>query len=359
MKFIHKYFLIVLIPTILILGFFLVKHISNKSLTSRFWMEYAEDIVREKKPSPPASARFYAYVSSVYYTTLSKTQSEEQASLATAKIINFLFTDKVASTTDQLLKLKIKTGEVHPDTQAILDIYIARQNQDVKQAVTPNRLTGDQYWVGEKPAEPSAGTWQRWVIGTTTYEVLPPPTFKSKEYLEAVAEVKRAASMRTSIQSAAINFWGGTPGTEAPAGIWQNVLYTKVQKEGLSNMEYAYVQMVLAQTLADAFMECWKVKYVYWTKRPSMVDSSIDLAMKDPPFPSYLSGHSTISRAAAGVLSVMLPKYKDEFLAGAEEAKNSRLWAGIHFPYDNENGAELGRRVAETVVENLKLTKTK
>jgi hypothetical protein len=127
----------------------------------------------------------------------------------------------------------------------------------------------------------------------------------------------------------------------------------------LTDKQYAYAQKVLAQAVADSFMECWKVKYVYWTMRPSMYDPTIPLAMKNPNFPSYLSGHSMISRTAAEVLSAMFPEHKDLWLSDAEEAKNSRLWAGIHFPHDNEAGAELGRQVGETVIQKLSLQKIK
>ena len=36
--------------------------------------------------------------------------------------------------------------------------------------------------------------------------------------------------------------------------------------------------------------------------------------------------------------------------AKAEEAKDSRLWAGIHFPIDNEVGAAMGGMVGRVVV---------
>ncbi len=132
-----------------------------------------------------------------------------------------------------------------------------------------------------------------------------------------------------------------------------------VREADLTDTEYAYAQMVLAQSIADSFMECWKVKYTYWTKRPSMVDPSIDLAMNNPPFPSYLSGHSTISRTAAEVLSVLFPQYRTVWLRDAEEAKNSRLWAGIHFPYDNEVGANVGEQIAKVIISKINIEEIK
>jgi hypothetical protein len=170
---------------------------------------------------------------------------------------------------------------------------------------------------------------------------------------KSLTEVKFAASSRTSEQEAAINFWGGVPGTEAPAGIWQNRMYDVTQGVHFSNTQYAYAQMVLAQSVADSFMECWKIKYKYWTKRPNMVDSTIDVAMDNPHFPSYVSGHSTISWTAAEVLTAMFPSYENIWFGDAKEAQNSRLWAGIHFSHDNEEGADLGRKIGNLVVLKL------
>ncbi len=113
--------------------------------------------------------------------------------------------------------------------------------------------------------------------------------------------------------------------------------------------------MILSQTIADAFIEAWKIKYTYWTKRPSMVDTTISTSMPNPSFPSYVSGHATISRAGSEVLSVMFPQYRTVWGDMALQAKNSRLWAGIHFPYDNEVGANLGRQIGEDTAKVLEL----
>jgi hypothetical protein len=333
----------------------------NQILPSRIWMEYAMNIVREKRPTPPASSRFYAYVSSVYYDVLVATESKKQASLATAKIINDLYPDKAASSTTVLMKLHIpKDFILNKEAKSILSMYDARINQDIAQAKQPVRLYGYENWVGENPIEPSAGSWQRWIVGNSTFFVPPPPMFGSAQHKKATEMVKEAADVRTAEQGAAINFWGGVPGTEAPAGIWQNRLYDAVMKDShLTDQKYAYAQKFLAQSVADSFMECWKVKYMYWTKRPNMVDPTITLAMNNPQFPSYVSGHSTVSRTAAEVLSVMFPENKALWLADAEEAKNSRLWAGIHFPYDNEIGADLGKQIGEVIIKKINLQEIK
>jgi len=69
-----------------------------------------------------------------------------------------------------------------------------------------------------------------------------------------------------------------------------------------------------------------------------------------PPFPSYTSGHSTISAAAATVLGHLFPADAAGLATMAREAKDSRLWAGIHFPIDNETAATGGRRIGQLVL---------
>jgi hypothetical protein len=65
-----------------------------------------------------------------------------------------------------------------------------------------------------------------------------------------------------------------------------------------------------------------------------------------PNFPSFTSGHSTFSAAAASVLSYLFPAGATELNAQMEEAALSRLYAGIHYRTDIEVGKDHGRRIA-------------
>ena len=74
-----------------------------------------------------------------------------------------------------------------------------------------------------------------------------------------------------------------------------------------------------------------------------------------PPFPSYVSGHSSTSGAAATVLAAFFPAKAAQLSAMAEEAAVSRRYGGIHFRSDNEAGLVLGRRVGERAVRTYGL----
>ena len=96
--------------------------------------------------------------------------------------------------------------------------------------------------------------------------------------------------------------------------------------------------------------------------------------MPTPPFPSYVSGHSAFTAAWARAMELATGKpdfnfkktvrrlYVEQrelaqpvtlsyptFAAAAEASGISRIWAGVHWPADNERGQELGRKVGESV----------
>lgn len=377
----------------LILGFVLIKPVtSNQTPASRLWLEYTMDIVRETKPAPTESARLYAAVSTLYYENL-KRCGEGCGNIAVKDFLNLQFPEfsrrtkefveknkfvilqepKNSPTNNQEINEKANNNYVLVKN-SVLEIQDKIRNENsIKEKWRPLGNKYNEFWyLDGKPFTPSAGQWERWQLGKAgndfNYIVPQPPKYGSAEFLEKLKEVKVAADLRTSEQGAIINFWGGVPGTEQPAGIWLNRLWdeTKNQKKFFifpkyTNEEYAKVQMHLAQALSDSFMECWKVKFEYNTKRPSMaadvfakqIGGEINLAMPNPPFASYTSGHSTISATAATVLCELIKDKCVIWQKNATDAKNSRLWAGIHFSYDNDEGEKLGKAVGEYYVNNI------
>ena len=98
--------------------------------------------------------------------------------------------------------------------------------------------------------------------------------------------------------------------------------------------------------LHDAAVGCWETKYFYYNPRPSHLDPELKSIIGLPNFPSYTSGHSTFSGAAAEVLSYLFPSDRDEFDRQKDEASISRLYGGIHYRSDLEMGKEHGKRLA-------------
>lgn len=334
----------------------------SENLTSRIWMEYAMDIVRKEKPSPVEASRLYAYVATVYYDeiTIGKTNNSFSAGEAVRQIINQIYPDQ-KDLTDLFFKNHYGKDSItlNETQKKILNTYQEREKSDGMHTLQWDGKipTGVGKWIktNKEPYSPRAGEWKRWIVEGKDFEVPAPPAVNSPQDKQELQIVTEAIAQRDSEWNKKIIFWQGIPGTETPSGIWQNLLFDKIKESGYSDVEYAKYQKILAQSLADSFMECWKVKYTYWTARPSMRIQGIVTSMPDPPFPSYLSGHSTISRTSAVVLSQLFPEHKDFWMNSAEEAKQSRLYAGIHFDIDNREGAKLGEKIGEEIITTMNL----
>ncbi len=103
-------------------------------------------------------------------------------------------------------------------------------------------------------------------------------------------------------------------------------------------------------SMADAAIACWDAKYLYFTPRPSQMDPRIKTEVGLPNFPSYTSGHSTFSGAAAIILSHLVKGKAADYQTMANEASVSRLYGAIHYRSDCEQGLLCGKRVGSFAV---------
>src|SRR5205823_5151635 len=134
--------------------------------------------------------------------------------------------------------------------------------------------------------------------------------------------------------------------------------------------------------VADAGVLCWECKFKHRLWRPVTAirdaadddnpDTDADLdwhpLLTTPPFPSYVSGHSSFSGAAAAVLSDffgddvkvtvtseafpgMTRTFKN-FGAAAAEAGRSRIYGGIHYECDNREGLAMGQAIGRYCSRN-------
>src|SRR5436309_14368280 len=104
----------------------------------------------------------------------------------------------------------------------------------------------------------------------------------------------------------------------------------------------------------DATVAAWDSKYTYNRPRPSELDPTLKTRLPTPRSPSYPSEHAATAAAAAGVLAYFFPAEAASFQSLAEEAGKSQLYAGLQFPTDYMAGMDLGRRVAERVIERAR-----
>lgn len=175
----------------------------------------------------------------------------------------------------------------------------------------------------------------------------PPPAFGTSAFNSALAEVREVARTRTAEQTRIAQYWG--TGDDKWPGWIADVITRHRVPEGMAMR----LQTVLAIGETDVAAACWEAKLHYWLIRPSQADTTIALAEKLflPNFPAYPSGHACWAGFASEVIGHYVPAARDEVGRRADEAAESRLYAGVHYRFDNDAGLELGRRIARYVIE--------
>jgi hypothetical protein len=227
----------------------------------------------------------------------------------------------------------------------------AAQWQSLADAATAR---GEIAWVSRDiparpPMLPLFGQVQAWMMtpaNIVAERPPPPPSTSSQQMKTEVAEVKQTVEHITSDQLAITQKWNDGAGTYSPPGHWNDIALQYVRDAQMSEVRAARVFALLNMAMHDAGVACWDAKYFYFSPRPSQMDPSIRTKIGIPNFPSYPSGHSTFSAAAAAVLSDFFPSGATSFAAMRDEAGMSRLYGGIHYRSDIDAGKAHGSRVA-------------
>jgi hypothetical protein len=178
----------------------------------------------------------------------------------------------------------------------------------------------------------------------------PPPA----DLTASVNEVIAIVNARTPAQADIARFWNLSNGTVTALGYWDQQAATYINEFGLDEREAAHVLALVNSAASDAIIGCWDAKYYYLTLRPWMVAPAdlpnTKLIIGRPNHPSYPSGHSCVSSAAATVLKEFFPGKSSTLDQQVEEAGMSRIYAGIHYRRDIEQGRTLGRSVAQWAI---------
>jgi hypothetical protein len=198
------------------------------------------------------------------------------------------------------------------------------------------------------PMLPNFGKVRAWMMtptDVTTERPGPPPSTSSSQMSQELAEVGTTADELTRDQLAVAQKWNDGAGTYTPPGHWNDIATEYVRDAHFSEVRAARVFALLNMAMHDAAVGCWDAKYAYFNPRPSQLDPSIKTKIGLPNFPSYTSGHSTFSAAAAAVLSYLFPSGSASFESMRDEAGISRLYAAIHYRADIDVGKTHGTRI--------------
>jgi membrane-associated phospholipid phosphatase len=381
------------------------------------WNNAALDTIRAQSTAPPVASRalailhvsLYDAVNGIdrrhesYYVPSNVPASASEIAAASAAAHRVLITlfpgnagsfDALHETTLALIpdrpqkKQGIAWGHFVAD-----EILALRANDGADALVDPPDTTGPGAWEPTPPAY-AAYLLPQWAFLTPFAMVSPAqfsspgfPALDSAEYAAEYNEVREygaaVGSLRTADQDQIAHFWADGAGTETPPGHWNSIAQDVGGQLGNSLQENARLFALLNIAMADAAICAWNAKYAYNFWRPvtairegdtdgndaTEADPSWSSFIVTPPFPEYVSGHSTFSGAAATVLAMFfgtddiafetgsdfLPgvtRTYTSFSAAAAEAAISRLYGGIHYPSGINHGVTAGVDLGEYTFMN-------
>ncbi|AMR33295.1 PA-phosphatase [Mucilaginibacter sp. PAMC 26640] len=172
----------------------------------------------------------------------------------------------------------------------------------------------------------------------------------SAEHQKEIAEVLAMSNDHNREHERIVSFWADGVGTATPPGHWNSIAAEEFVKHNWSEVRWARNFALLNMAEMDAAIVCWDAKYYYFNPRPTQMMAGIKTLTGIPNFPSYTSGHSNFSGAAATVLGYIIPEKASAFMDMAHEAAMSRLYGAIHYRSDCEVGLQTGIKVGEFAV---------
>jgi membrane-associated phospholipid phosphatase len=243
------------------------------------------------------------------------------------------------------------------------------ENDGFQEAVWDGkRPRGPEHWEPPpgstaKPNRPWAAKSDPWIAKPIRkFRPPPPPKYGSKEFVANARDVMRVTENLTPRQKEVAEFWEGMEGTALPAGIWNQVTVEYLRDKDVSVPRQTRAFALLNVAMADAGAAAWDAKFLtgWWDPRPINAIRDLGLDKKwepylgTPLFPAYPSGTSNYSGAAGEVLAYTFPDDAKMWRARAVQAGMSRLWGGVHWRIDVEQGLKMGRQVGGLVVDRAK-----
>ncbi|RFZ94171.1 phosphatase PAP2 family protein [Mucilaginibacter conchicola] len=362
--------------------------------------------------NPPYAARAYAYVSAAQYDALVqawkfKKQFNRPAPYKTDAAINALVPKSdlpaypsedavVSGVTAKMMELlfpgdldfirqkaaeeklyRIMAGaNTRSDMDAgeslgrqVADVFLTRARSDKAGAAIGNKdiwdklendtkATGQIPWISlelprRPPMLPLFTQVTPFLFTTQTVVSLRPKapySTSSPEFKKEADEVLQMSMNRSREHERIVAFWADGVGTVTPPGHWNYIAAEEFVKHKFSEVRWARNLALLNMAEMDAAIVCWDAKYAYFNPRPSQYMFDIKTLTGVPNFPSYTSGHSNFSGAAATILGYLIPERKNDFMAMAQEAAMSRLYGAIHYRSDCEVGLQTGIKVGEYAI---------
>jgi RHS repeat-associated protein len=380
------------------------------------WNAIALEAIRTDRTAPPRAAYILAMVQTTVFdavdaidqkydvfkidATAAPNASPEAAAVAAAHRIlvhYFPHQQPVLDLAYAQSLAKIQDGASENDGIAlgeyVADQMLALRANDGTEAVvaeTPStdlgkwRPTLPQYDGAALPQWPDVETFA--LVDGAQFRPDGPPALDSAQYSAEYNLTKdlgaKNSTTRTADQTQIAKFWADGAGTYTPPGHWNQIAQDAAANSGNSLIDNARLFAMLDVSLADSGIAAWDAKYVYDFWRPITAIQQGDVdgnalttgdptwtpLLKTPPFPEYVSGHSTFSGAASTILTnafgsnysftttsyglTGITRSFTSFDQAADQAGMSRIYGGIHFNSANQDGLALGRNVGSYVASH-------
>lgn len=260
------------------------------------------------------------------------------------------------------------------DGSAPPEFYTPASTEAGEWQLTPNCLSGGGILLQWPNVRPFA------IERADQFRASPPPPLTSKRYARDYAEVKRVGDaespFRPKYLADVAQFYAFT----GPVPVWNAAASQVAIEQGRSMSENARALAILNMAISDAQVSVFETKYHYHLWRPETAIRAGDddgnrhtrgnphfkPFVTTPCFPSYASGHGSSSAAAREVLERVYgprqhfitlenPAVHDvvlrysSFRKMTRDIDDARVYGGIHFRFDQEAGAEIGRQVGAYV----------
>lgn len=259
---------------------------------------------------------------------------------------------------------------------------------------------GPRFETYERGLFPNLGNMEPFAIRSKTqFSAAPFLDVRSKEFADQFEQVYELggseSKIRTADQKEIAFFWEDGPrGGTVPAAFLHIAVGLLDRRTDLPLVRRAQLLAQLSCAMGDAGLSAWHSKYFYDILRPETairhsadklgnpdprvkLDPHWNSLIPTPPFPAYVSGHSTFAGAGAEVLkqwfgtdhvsfevealdTVNWPKqlrgarrsYRD-FTTVADENGMSRIYGGVHWQHDKAEGMKMGRSIGRFVSGNF------
>lgn len=255
---------------------------------------------------------------------------------------------------------------------------------------------GPRFETFERGLFPNLGNMEPFAIRSKTqFSAEPFPDIRSREFADQYEEVhclgRYDSRSRTDDQTEIAFFWEDGPRGGTVPGAWLHIgLRLALENPRFDLLQRARFLALMSVAMGDAALSAWHSKYHHDIFRPETAirlggeklgnpdprvkrDPGFKTLIPTPPFPAYVSGHSAFSGSAAEVLKLWFgtdhvpfdvkaidlvnwPKQLNgavrrysNFTTAADENGMSRIYGGVHWQHDNQEGLRMGRAIGKEV----------